>query len=97
MTPKQRKILDFIAETIDQKGFTPSFQEIGDHMGLRSLATVSKHIDSLIAQGKIIKKAGGVRSIQLTDGIPESRFRFVGEGKNRLFDTLTKSYWVREK
>ena len=56
MTAKQRKIFDFIEYFIEENGYSPTFQQIADKMKLRSLATVSKHIDRIIAEGYLTKK-----------------------------------------
>jgi repressor LexA len=96
MIGRQREILNFIGEFIDAQGYSPSFQDIADHTSLKSLATVSKHIDNLIAQGKIVKKANAARSLELTDSVSESRFKFIGRGEKKLYDTISKTYWTRK-
>ena len=94
MTSRQREILNFVGEFIDKKGFSPSFQDIAKATKLRSLATVSKHIDGLIAQGKLVKSPNTKRSLEIVDSIPESRFKM--RGTDRMWDSELKCYWVRQ-
>src|SRR3989337_2806196 len=51
LTRRQREVLDFIAEFLRERGYSPSFQEIARGMGLNSLATVHKHISTLERRG----------------------------------------------
>ena len=94
MTSRQREILNFVGEFIDEKGYSPSFQDIAVATKLRSLATVSKHVDGLIAQGKMVKVANTKRSLEIVDSIPQNRFKLEKSGK--LWDTALGCYWTRE-
>jgi len=40
LSPRQRQILRFIADRVEEEGRFPSFREIGDHFALSSPATV---------------------------------------------------------
>jgi len=66
LTRKQREILDYITRFIDEKGYSPSLVEIGEHFGLRSPATVHKHIDNLRRKGLVRKSWNVNRSLELT-------------------------------
>ena len=44
LTRRQRQVYDFIANFVHGHGYSPSFEEIGNGLGLSSLATVHKHI-----------------------------------------------------
>lgn len=66
MTPSQLRILQAIRTILLDTRCNPSFGEIGEACGLRSLATVSKHIVSLEANGYIKRKPNRTRSIALT-------------------------------
>ena len=46
-TPRQRKILEFIDQTIKENGFPPTVREIGKAVGLNSPATVHTHLSTL--------------------------------------------------
>ncbi|HKY32700.1 MAG TPA: transcriptional repressor LexA [Candidatus Polarisedimenticolia bacterium] len=66
LTKKQKMILDFITRFLDEKGYSPSLMEIGEHFGLRSVATVHKHVDNLRKKGLVRKTWNANRSLELT-------------------------------
>ena len=64
---RQRQILDFIAQYIQQNGYAPTLQEIANSIGVSSLATVHEHLQAL-ERKKVIKRFDGqVRGIELLD------------------------------
>jgi repressor LexA len=65
ITKRQRQVYDFIAEFVQRNNYTPSFQEIGDGLGLSSLATVHKHITNLEKKGLLNRDYNRSRSIDL--------------------------------
>ncbi len=65
LTRRQREILDFLAEFIQQHGYAPSLEEIGRRFGLSSLATVHKHLTNLEAKGFIRRAWNRSRSVEL--------------------------------
>ena len=58
LTKRQREILDFLNDFIQQNGYAPSLEEIGRRFGLSSLATVHKHLTNLQDKGFINVKVG---------------------------------------
>jgi repressor LexA len=56
LTRRQKEILDFLTRHIERKGYAPTIEEIGEHFGLSSLATVHKHLTNLQEKG-LIKRA----------------------------------------
>jgi repressor LexA len=66
LTKRQKQILDFITRFLDEKGYSPSLMEIGDHFGLSSPATVHKHVDNLRRKGLVRKTWNANRSLELT-------------------------------
>src|SRR5215467_14559745 len=65
ITKRQRQVYDFIAEFVQRNQFTPSYQEIGDGLGMSSLATVHKHITNLEKKGLLNRDYNRSRSIDL--------------------------------
>ena len=65
LTRRQREILDYLAEFIQQHGYAPSLEEIGRRFGLSSLATVHKHLTNLEAKGFIRRAWNRSRSVEL--------------------------------
>src|SRR6266568_1938000 len=43
LTPRRQQILDYIRESMERRGFSPSMREIADAVGLKSVSTVSHH------------------------------------------------------
>jgi repressor LexA len=73
LTKRQRQIYDFIAEFVENNGYSPSFEEIGAALGLSSLATVHKHINNLERKKFLRRDYNRSRSIDvlpLPEGIP---------------------------
>ena len=65
LTKRQREILDFLNEFIDQNGYAPSLEEVGRRFGLSSLATVHKHLTNLQEKGFIKRAWNRSRSVEL--------------------------------
>ncbi len=65
ITRRQRQVYDFIANFVQSHGYSPSFEEIGDGLGLSSLATVHKHITNLEKKGLLRRDYNRSRSIDV--------------------------------
>jgi repressor LexA len=67
LTKRQKEILDHIGEFIENRGYAPSFEEIAEHFGYSSLATVHEHLSNLERKGYIRKAYNESRSIELVE------------------------------
>jgi repressor LexA len=56
LTQRQRDILDFIATSIDRRGYPPTLREIGEHFGIRSTNGVSDHLKALEKKGFLARE-----------------------------------------
>jgi len=65
LTRRQKEILDFVSRHIERKGYAPTIEEIGDHFGLRSLATVHKHLTNLQGKGLLKRQSNQSRALEL--------------------------------
>jgi repressor LexA len=65
LTKRQREILDYLRDFIQQQGYAPSLEEIGRRFGLSSLATVHKHLTNLQDKGCIRRSWNRSRSVEL--------------------------------
>jgi repressor LexA len=65
ITRRQRQVYDFISEFVQKNQYSPSFEEIGDGLGLSSLATVHKHVTNLEKKGLLTRDYNCSRSIDL--------------------------------
>ena len=64
LTDKQQKILIFLEEYVNDKGYPPSIREIGNNFSISSLRGVTVHLDALERKG-MIKRANTSRSITI--------------------------------
>lgn len=67
LTERQRKVLDAIRTHIMQRGFVPSFREIGESAGLKSPSSVKHQLQVLEEKGFIRMNANKGRAIELVD------------------------------
>ncbi len=65
LTRRQKEILDYLARYIERRGYAPTIEEIGDHFGLSSLATVHKHLTNLQGKGLIKRAWNRSRALEL--------------------------------
>jgi repressor LexA len=74
ITKRQKEILDFIRDYIYRHDYAPTFREIAEKFSLRSVATISEHVDTLKSRGYLQKEPTLARSIQLTPTFEERTF-----------------------
>jgi repressor LexA len=77
LTPKQQKILDFIQRWQRTEGATPTFQEIADQFGFRSLNSVTEHVRRLRQKGVLVAAPGKARSLRVISPLAKLRSRIV--------------------
>src|SRR3974377_1309391 len=65
ITRRQREVYDFISRFVAEKGYSPSYEEIKEGLGLSSLATVHKHITNLEKKPLPTRDYNRSRSIDL--------------------------------
>lgn len=63
LTKKQKQVLDFILGFQKKNGYSPSFEEIADYLGV-SIPTAHQHVQVLKKKGFITAKKGEKRSIE---------------------------------
>jgi repressor LexA len=73
LTRRQKEVYDFLAQFVEKHGYSPSFEEIGEGLGLSSLATVHKHVSNLEEKGLLKRDYNRSRSIDLVK--PKGRMR----------------------
>lgn len=65
LTHIQKKILNFIIDEIEQKGYPPSVREIGKAVGLKSSSTVHNHLTKLEKKGYLRRDPSKPRAIEV--------------------------------
>ena len=78
LTRRQKQVYDFLAGFVEEHGYSPSFEEIGEGLGLSSLATVHKHVSNLEQKGLLKRDYNRSRSIDLLK--PRGRMRQMMSG-----------------
>jgi repressor LexA len=66
LTKRQKEVLDFIADFIDENGYSPSYDELAQGLNLASLATVHKHIQGLESRNYLRRGFNQSRSIEIS-------------------------------
>ena len=80
LTRRQREIYDFVTGFVEEKGYSPSLEEIGAAFGLSSVATVHKHVHHLVEKGLLRKGWNRSRSLEPVhqQGRPAVALRLAG-------------------
>lgn len=83
LTRRQKHVLDFLVEFISRNGYSPSFEEIGESLGLSSVATVHKHVGNLEKKGFIRRGYNQSRSIDVVAMPGPVKARILGAAGGR--------------
>ena len=67
LTPKQKRLLDFIQHYAETKGYPPTQREIAARFRLKSLGSVQDYLKALERKGYLNKSSYGRRAIQLNE------------------------------
>lgn len=67
LTDRQKDILDFINNFQHERGYPPTYREIGKEFGINSTFGVKRHIDALIKKEFITTNENSNRSISVLD------------------------------
>lgn len=81
LTERQQQVLDYIRETVHDRGYPPSVREIGEAVGLSSPSSVHAQLNSLVRAGMIKKDPSKPRAIMIVDEHP-----LAGENEGRMRD-----------
>lgn len=63
--PKERQVLEFIAQYIQRHGYAPILSEIADGIGVNAVSTVHEHVMNLVHKNYIKKTPGFERGMEL--------------------------------
>lgn len=65
LTPRQRRILEVIKESVDQRGYPPSIREMGEAVGLASSSSVAHQLKTLEAKGFLRRDPNRPRALEV--------------------------------
>lgn len=68
ITKRQRMVLDFVDKHCKSKGYSPSYQEICDAIGIKSKSSVKRMIDNLVERGHMSILPQRARSLVVLGG-----------------------------
>jgi len=69
LTPKRKKLLDFIRDFINTHGYAPTLDEMAEEFGV-SRITIHEHVCALARTGYLRRTKYRARAIELTDLLP---------------------------
>jgi len=67
LTRSQQKTLDFIRQFIQQEGYAPTYPEIAEGIGIKSVGVVHRYVQALIDAGHMRNQPGRHRGLFLND------------------------------
>ena len=73
LTDRQKAVLTYISDSIDDHGYPPTLREIGNHLGIRSTNGVNDHLRALERKGYLTRedmKSRTLRLVKALDGGP---------------------------
>jgi repressor LexA len=89
LTDRQKAILDFITQSIDERGYPPTLREIGEHFGIRSTNGVNDHLRALEKKGHLQREDLKSRALRPVGMQPASAAAAgIGRGDPRLGDMV---------
>jgi repressor LexA len=72
LTSRQRRILEFISQTVRERGYPPTVREIGEAVGLTSSSSVHAQLANLERRGLLHKDPTKPRAMALSDQPPHA-------------------------
>src|SRR2546426_11903751 len=96
LTPRQRRILDFIAHTVLDRGYPPTVREIGEAGGLASSSSVHAQLANLERKGRLHKDPTKPRAMSLAEpraeGVTVPLLGKIAAGTPILADEQVQTY-----
>jgi repressor LexA len=82
LTARQQMVLDYIKQSIQDRGYPPTLREIGARMGIRSTNGVNDHLRALERKGYLTREDMKSRALRPTGPIGASGLPLPGEASN---------------
>jgi repressor LexA len=86
LTPRQRRVLEFIRESIEQRGYPPSIREIGQSVGLTSSSSVAHQLKTLESKGFLRRDPNRPRALEVFLPDVLAARRSIGSAQDFGFD-----------
>ena len=94
-TKRQKELLDYVDSFIQEHGYGPSYREIMNAIGYKSVSTVAIHIDGLITKGFLRKTDNSARSLEVvtTNATTAANSKTVSPAKEKwLVDAINERF-----
>ena len=94
-TKRQKELLDYVDGFIQEHGYGPSYREIMNAIGYKSVSTVAIHIDGLITKGFLRKTDNSARSLEVvtTSSTTAANSKTVSPAKEKwLVDAINERF-----
>jgi len=99
-TKRQKELLDYVDAFIQEHGYGPSYREIMNAIGYKSVSTVAIHIDGLIQKGFLRKRDNSARSLEVvtTSAATAAQSKTVSPAKEKwLVDAVNDRFNIYEQ
>ena len=63
MTKREKEVYDFILSYWKENRYAPTFQEIGEGVGLKSFSSVHRYVNALTEKGMLFHPEGKMRAL----------------------------------
>ena len=84
LTPRQRRVLEVIRDSVERRGYPPSMREIGEAVGLTSTSSVAHQLSTLEKKGFLRRDPNRPRAVEVKVPPSESgAYDETGEGDAR--------------
>ena len=101
-TKRQKELLDYVDGFIQTHGYGPSYREVMNALGYKSVSTVAIHINGLITKGYLRKRDNSARSLEVVTtqvtsaehtpkGPTASQEKWIVSAINERFDRYQQS------
>ena len=82
LTRRQKEVLDYIVNFVEENGYSPSYEELAHGLSLASVATVHKHIEALERRHYLRRSFNQSRSIEVSSKYLQERRRSQSAQRN---------------
>ena len=72
LNDRERQILEYIASTVREKGYSPSVRDIKSALAIRSTSTVHTYLQRLEDRGFLVKEEGKSRTLRMGPSYADS-------------------------
>ncbi|MEX0795596.1 MAG: transcriptional repressor LexA [Acidimicrobiia bacterium] len=88
LSKRQQQVLEYIRDTVNDRGYPPSVREIGDAVGLSSPSSVHSQLSALVEMGMITRDPTKPRAIVVVESQSEKQTARVEDDRLREIPLL---------